>query len=70
MQNVVDVEAGLPAKPWRAAGAQGHFEFQAWDIFAPGQRANEAPRLARQIVEGVFQGPESAQEVRGSLQPI
>ena len=70
MQNAVDVETRLAAKPGRASGAQGHFQFQFRHVLASGQRADKASRLTRQIVEGGFQGLEPAHEVRGRLQAI
>ena len=51
MQDVIDVDTRFYTPARRAAGAQGHFEFQLGQFLASGQRANQTFGLTRQIVE-------------------
>ena len=72
MQNGIDLETWLLPPARRAAKAQGRFpfHFRRRRCLAPGLRAHETPRLARQIVEGGFQRFKPPQKVYGGLAAI
>ena len=70
MQNVVDFDARLLAPAWGCSEARRHPESRVRQVLPFGHRANKAPRLARQIVEGRFQGLKPAQQICGGLHAI
>ena len=70
MQNLIDFDARLLAPARGSSEAHGHPESQVRQVLPLGHRADKTPRLARQIVEGAFQGLKPAQKVRGGLHAI